>query len=289
MKNEVFSTDNATTKELIITPGAPIEKPIRVITDEVSPDAIKKGDSFANEIEERFVSDFEKPGDKMAHVSTFIVVGDYIYMTYYANTKDPAEDPQNQTARLVYAPLDNIEDKTFIDLQTTGNTVDGKVIDMVYDTILMQKDENTIYVMWTARTEENYYRFYCPFYLSKKKLGEIGVNRFKVGEITNDFSVSGIKSALAANEIPCKKMYSDIGIMQKLSSREENGETYYYSGTYSGDFTCIIKSKDLVTWEYVSQPDFINDSKWENATYVLNDKVFYFVRQQDENKCGCLS
>ena len=84
-------------------------------------------------------------------------------------------------------------------------------------------------------------------------------------------------------------MYSDIGIMQKTSSRVENGVTYYYSGTYSGDFTCVIKSADLITWEYVSQPDFINDSKWENATFSLNDKVYYFVRQQDTNKCGFLT
>ena len=77
--------------------------------------------------------------------------------------------------------------------------------------------------------------------------------------------------------------------MQKLSSRVENGETYYYSGTYSGDFTCIIKSRDLITWEYVSQPDFVNDSKWENATYVVGDKCFYFVRQQDGNPYGFLT
>ena len=61
------------------------------------------------------------------------------------------------------------------------------------------------------------------FTLSTKTLGKIGVNRFKVGNITNDFSISGIKSALAENDIPCKNMYSDIGIMQKLSSRIENG------------------------------------------------------------------
>jgi hypothetical protein len=105
----------------------------------------------------------------------------------------------------------------------------------------------------------------------------------------NDFSASGIRAALAENGLPCKKMFSDIGIMQKLSSRVENGERYYYSGTYSGDFTCVIKSRDLVEWEYVSQPDYINDSKWENATYVVGDKLFYFVRQQDTNKCGFLT
>ena len=289
MSNHVFTNDYPTKKELVMLPGAAIENSVRVITDEVSSEAIKKGDAFAKEITERFLSDFEKTGDKMAHVSTFVVIDDMVYMSYYANTKDPKEDPKDQTARFVYAPMDDLENKTFIDLQTTGDEVGGKVIDRVYDTILMKKDDNTIYIMWTARTEENYYRFYCPFTVSDKKLGEIRVNRFKVGNVINDFSTSGIKSALAENDIPYKNMFADVGIMQKLSATEENGETYHYSGAYSGDFTCLMKSKDLVTWEYVSQPDFINDSVFENATYVLGDRVFYFVRQHDEQKTGFLT
>ena len=287
---KVFTNDVFTDKELYIAPGAPIaDVAMTIKSAEVSDEARAKGDAFASEITDCFVANFEKPGDKMAHVSTFIVVGDYVYVTYYANTKEPSEDPKNQTARLAYAPLNDMSKIVYLDIQTTGNEVDGRLVDMVYDTILMQKDEDTLYVMWTARVDENYYRFYCPFSVSKKELGEIGVNRFKVGEITNDFSVSGIRAALAANGLPCKKMYSDIGIMQKLSSRVENGERYYYSGTYSGDFTCAIKSKDLITWEYVGQPDYTNDSKWENATYVVGDKLFYFVRQQDTNKCGFLT
>ena len=201
MNNNIFSKDCQTSKELKITNGAPIAN----VAKTIPAGETKNGEDFAKEITDLFISDFEKPEDKMAHVSTFIVIDDTVYMTYYANTKEPSEDPKNQTARLVYAPLDDIDNKTFIDLQTTGNTVGGRVIDMVYDTILMQKDDDTIYVMWTARTEENYYRFYCPFTISTKTLGEIGVNRFKVGNITNDFSISGIKSALAENDIPCKK------------------------------------------------------------------------------------
>jgi len=290
MTDHVFSPDFITDRELIIKPGAPIENPSRTITTMVSEEAIRKGDEFAKEITENFLADFEKPIDKMAHVSTFVVIDGTVYVSYYANTKEPDEDPKDQTARLSWAALSDRKEITYLDLQTTGDVVDGRVIDMVYDTILMQKDDDTIYVMWTARTvDENYYRFYCPFSVSQKKLGKIGVNRFQVGNITNDFSTSGIKSALAANGIPCKNMFSDIGIMQKLSTRVENGKTYYYSGTYSGDFTCIIKSSDLITWEYVSQPDFINDSLWENATYVLNDKVFYFVRQHDPKRGGFLT
>ena len=290
MTDKCFSTDFVTENELVITEGRPIENPARIIeAADASEEVLKKGAAFALEIEEKFASDFERPEDKMAHVSTFAVIGDKVYMTYYANTKEPSEDPRNQTARLVYAPLSDLSKKTFLDLQTTGDTVLGRTVDMVYDTILMQKDENTIYVMWTARVEGNYYRFYCPFDLRTETLGETDVNRFKVGDVTNDFSVSGIQSALSANGLPIKKMYSDIGIMQKLSSRVENGVRYYYSGAYSGDFTCIIKSCDLVTWEYVAQPDFINDSKWENAAYVVGDRCYYFVRQQNESKYGFLT
>lgn len=300
MSDKFFSEDFVSAKELVYTPGEPITDPAAVIGVSEDEEIIRKGEAFARELDEGFVSDFEKSeelvregkvdaADRMAHVSTFAVIGDTVYMTYYANTKEPSEDPKNQTARLVYAPVDDIDSKTFIDLQTTGNTVGGKLVDMVYDTIFMQKDEDTIYVMWTARVDGNYYRFYCPFTLSTKKLGEIGVNRFKVGEVVNDFSSTGIRSALAANSLPCKKMFSDIGIMQKLSSRTENGEVWYYSGAYSGDFTCIIKSRDLVTWEYVSQPDFPNESKWENATYVYGDKCYYFVRQQDTCPYGFLT
>ncbi len=290
MKNHVFSADIPTEKELVFSPGAPIEDPVRIITSEVSDEARALGARFAEEIERRFVGNFERPEDKMAHVSTFTVQGGIIYMSYYANTHDPSEDPKNQTARLAYAPVSDPTDVTYLDLQATGDTVDGKTIDMVYDTILMPKDADTLYLLWTARTtDENYYRFYRTFTPSAKALGDVGVNRFRVGDVTNDFSASGIRAALAANSIPCKKMFSDIGIMQKMSSRIENGTTYYYTGTYSGDFTCVIKSADLVTWEYVSQPDFINDSMWENATYVKDDKVYYFVRQQWESKYGFLT
>lgn len=290
MTNNIFSADRKTEKELVISRGAPIADVARRLSSDVSEEAIKKGEIFAQEIEDLFVSDFEKEGDKMAHVSTFKVIGDTVYMTYYANTKEPSEDPKNQTARFVYADVNDIDNKVFIDLQTTGDKVGEKTIDMVYDSIFMQKDEDTLFILWTARTTDtNYYRFYCPFTISTKTMGEIGVNRFKVGDVVNDLSVSGIKSALAENDIPCKRMYSDIGIMQKQSYRVENGVKYCYSGLYSGDFTCIIKSCDLITWEYVSQPDFINDSRWENATYVLGDKIYYFVRQQDANKCGFLT
>ena len=300
MKNAVFTPDFPTSRTLIETPNTEIANAIAVIGADVSEDVLKKGAAFADEITARFVGDFEKNEaavkegradavDRMAHVSTFVTVGDTVYMTYYANPKEHSEDPKSQTARLAYAPVNDPQNVTYLNLQAAGDEVDGKLVDMVYDTILMQKDSDTLYLLWTARVEENYYRFFRTFCPSTKVLGEVRVNRFRVGEVTNDFSASGIKAALAENGIPCKTTYSDIGIMQKLSTRVENGKTYYYTGAYSGDFTCVIKSTDLETWEYVSQPDFPNDSQWENATYVLGDKCFYFVRQWDRRKYGFLT
>ena len=159
--------------------------------------------------------------------------------------------------------------------------LDGKKIDALYDTILLYKGGDELYILWTASVDKLYYRFYCTFSISEKELSAIRPNRFKVGEVTNDFSMDGIKEALAFNDIPYKTMFTDIGIMQKLSVRVENGEEYYYTGAYSGYFNCIIKSRDFITWEYVSAPDFINLSLWENATYVIGDKCYYFVRQHE--------
>jgi len=297
----IFTDDIKSTKEGILVEKKPIGEVAGIISSEADEEAVKKGDLFAKEIKERFVSDFEKSEklykdgkvdkmDHMAHVSTFLVTNDTIFMSYYVNTSESKEDPNFQTARIAYCPVDNPDNKTFLDIQSVGDFVCGKEVKKVYDTILMQKDEDTIFVMWTASVEDNYYRFFRTFSISEKKLGDVMVNKFKVGDITNDFSVSGMENALAQNGIEYKWMWCDTGIMQKISTRMEDGKLYYYTGAYNGDFTCIIKSCDLITWEYVSTPDFDNESVYENATYVLGDKCFYFVRQREEDsKYGFLT
>ena len=158
MNKHVFSPDYHSTKPLMVLPTEPIKKVARTITSAVSEEIVEKGNAFAEEISNRFVSEFEKAEDKMTHVSTFIVIKGVVYMTYYANTKEPSENPKDQTARLVYAPIDDIENKTFIDIQTTGDIVDGKIIDMVYDTILMLSFLLPIYSLhansWLCSSEQ---------------------------------------------------------------------------------------------------------------------------------------
>ncbi len=294
MYKNIFTPDVATNNSHIVYAAASIMDNISnviIIAADTALNSKQVAIDFAAEINSNKIGDFEKTGiDRMCHVSTFIFANNNIYMSYYANTQEAQEDPSNQVARLAYCPEDDPDKKIIIDIQAVGDDMYGQKVVGVYDTILMQKegDDTNLYVLWTANIAGKYYRLYRTFNMKTEQLGDIGVNRFKVGDIVNDFSTSGIQNALAANGIGYKSMYSDIGIMQKLSTRLENDETYYYTGAYSGDFTCIIKSKDLITWEYVAQPDvgangtgFANQSKWENAVYVLGDKCYYFVRQQD--------
>jgi len=290
--NNIFSPNNSDDKIGLFIPAAPISPYNGYIRPGDNKAARILGDRCAAEIKANIIADFEKnevycarhPEDKvdlMVHVSTFAIIDGFIYMTYYANVGTSAEDPNYQEARFAFCPENNTSDMTIVRIQKAGDMLDGHRIDRVYDTILLHKDDKTLYLLWTASADGLYYRFYCTYDIATATLSEIRPNRFQVGKITNDFSITGIVSALAANGLGHKGMFSDIGIMQKLTTRVENGETYYYTGTYSGYFNAIIKSKDFITWEYVATPDFINLSLWENAVYVIGDKCYYFVRQDE--------
>ena len=80
MENRVFSDDIATEKELVIAKGGPIAYVVKTISADAGQAALQKGEKFAAEVAERFVSDFEKADDKMAHVSTFAVIDDTVYI-----------------------------------------------------------------------------------------------------------------------------------------------------------------------------------------------------------------
>ncbi len=290
MNTSIFSPDFVTAKPRIDLPGKLIESPRAVINvADATPEALERGRRFADEIIARKVADFDKPGDKMTHVSTFAVIDGYIYMTYYANVNTTAEDPNNQLARLAYCPVDDTSKMTYLDIQSVGDTCSGLRVNLVYDTIFARASEDTLMLLWTAKVGDNYYRLYREFNLVTKTLGAVGVNRLKVGDVVNDFSASGIVSGLTENGIGIKRMYSDIGIMQKFTSLEEDGVTYWYTGAYSGDQTMLIRSTDFITWEFVSHPDFPNLSQWENATYVRDGKIYYFVRQLTETNYGFLT
>lgn len=251
--------------------------------------AMVNGIAFADQIANNMVADFKKPGDLMVHVSTFTIINDVVYMTYYANTRSTSEIAEEQTARFAYCDLSDTGNITFVDLQDVGDEFNGKTVTAIYDTILMRKDDTELYLMWTAQLNGVYYRLFRTFNVNTKELGVLRINGFKVGDTLNDFSVPGMESAFRDNNIKHKPLEVDIGIMQTISTRVENGTTYYYTGCYANRFNCIIKSCDLVSWEYVATPDFIHDGQFENAVYVLNDKVYYFLRQEWKNNFGILT
>ncbi len=290
MNQTIFTADFVSSKTPTVYEIKPVINYAKKIEADENLNKNENALAFARDIENNFFSDFEKEGDKMCHVSTFICVGDKVFYSYYANTSNSTEDPDFQVARLVYCNTNQPKNKKFFDIQAAGEELCGHKVLGVYDTIIMIRPDEPyyVYVLWTANIDGKYYRLYRTFNINTDELSDICVNRFKVGDVVNDFSSSGMENALAENGIGQKRFFSDIGIMQKQSWREENGKNYCYSGSYSGNFTCIVKSCDLITWEYVAQPNegengtgFENQTKWENAVYVLDDIVYYFVRQWD--------
>jgi hypothetical protein len=239
------------------------------------------------------VADLKKEGDKMVHVSTFCIINDVLYATYYVNTINYGETPSEHTARFVICPLNTISDSStykYYDLCYTKTVaernevqeilINGKHIDYLYDIVLLRKDDNTLFLAWTCTLDDIYYRVYKTYDISTQSFSDIAINKFKVFDTIVDFSSNDLNDVFAKYNIEHKPLAGDIGIMQKLSSRTENGVVYYYTGMYIGQFNCIIKSTDLITWEFVSIPSFENKSQWENAVYIKNDKAFYFCRQQ---------
>ena len=286
---------NCSEDEGVLLPAAPIRDYCGYLDPRQDADALREGDRIAAEIKANHVADFERSEvycekhgetdpDQMVHVSTFLRLDGMIYMTYYANTSTDKEDPNYQEARLAICPDGEPEEMEIVTVQRAGDKLDGCTIDRVYDTILLYKGGDELYLLWTASADGLYYRLYCVYDRARHTLSAIRPNRFQVNNIINDFSTTGITTALAANGLGHKRMFSDIGIMQKLTSRVEDGETWYYTGAYSGYLNCIIKSRDFITWHFVAAPDFINFSHWENATYVLDDQCWYFVRQDECNQ-----
>lgn len=297
---DIFSEDQPCAKAAQSEAHMPINGYHGYIVPGSDDAALAAGDQLKADIVSGRIADFERDEafcakngqsdpDRMVHVSTFEKIDGYIYMTYYANTGTGEERADQQEARLAFCPEGDPADMTVVTVQKVGDTLDGKTVTGVYDTILFYIGGDALYIAWTASVDNKYYRLYRTFSLSRRTMSAVRPNRLRVGEVVNDFSATGIVSAFAANGIPVKQMFSDIGIMQKLSVREENGEKWYYTGMYSGFLNAVIKSRDLVEWTFVAAPDFVNLSKWENAVYVLEDRVYYFVRQDDDCKQGFLT
>ena len=241
--------------------------------------AINNGVALRESLESPLTT-FEKPGDLMVHVSTHKIINGVVYMTYYANTRSAHEEPTEQTARFVYAPMSDLSSKTFVDLMDVGDTFDGKTVQAIYDTVFMTADDDVLYLMWTAKLSGDYYRLYKTYTISTGTYSSTSYNQFKVGSNVMNWGMQNMRLCLIRNGINFKKMSGDIGLMQKITSVTEGGVTYYYTGAYCYNFHCIVRSSDFVTWEYVDVPPFENLGQWENACYIKGGWLYYSCRQQ---------
>ena len=227
------------------------------------------------------LADFAKAGDKMVHVSTFYKVGDTLYMSYYANTRTNAEDPTKHTARLVYAPFDNLSQQTYVDVADIGQEYNGQTIDAIYDSLLLKtSDDSYMIYAFTAKVGGKFYMLYRRFDPKTKLLSDTHTMNFKAGALSGTFDTVSVHDLLAQIGIDYDYEDRDISFIQKLSPRVEDGVTQYYAGIGILHMCFVVKSSDLINWTFVSAPDFKYKPEFEPSVYVKGDNVYYFCRQQ---------
>ena len=227
------------------------------------------------------LADFAKAGDKMVHVSTFYKITDTLYMSYYANTRTNAEDPTQHTARLVYAPFDNLSQQTYIDVADIGQEYNGQTIDAIYDSLLLKtSDDSYMIYAFTAKVGGKFYMLYRRFDPKTKLLSDTHTMNFKAGALSGTFDTVSVHDLLAQIGIDYDYEDRDISFIQKLSPRIEDGVVQYYAGIGILHFCFIAKSSDLINWTFVSTPDFVYKPEFEPSVYVKGDNVYYFCRQR---------
>lgn len=227
------------------------------------------------------LADFAKEGDKMVHVSTFYKIGDTLYMSYYANTRTDAEDPTQHTARLVYAPFDNLSQQTYIDVADIGQKYNGQTIDAIYDSLLLKtSDDSYMIYAFTAKVGGKFYMLYRRFDPKAKLLSDIHTMNFKVGALSGTFDTVSVHDLLAQIGVDYDYEDRDISFIQKLSPRIEDGVTQYYAGIGILHMCFVVKSSDLINWTFVSSPDFKYKPEFEPSVYVKGNYVYYFCRQR---------
>lgn len=227
------------------------------------------------------LADFAKSGDKMVHVSTFYKIADTLYMSYYANTRTAAEDPTQHTARLVYAPFNNLTQQTYIDVADIGQNYNGQTIDAIYDSLLLKtSDDSYMIYAFTAKVGGKFYMLYRRFDPNTKLLSDINTMSFKAGSLSGTFDTVSVHDSLAQIGVDYDYEDRDISFIQKLSPRVEDGATYYYTGIGILHMCFIVKSSDLINWTFVSAPDFKYKPEFEPSVYVKGDCVYYLCRQR---------
>lgn len=235
------------------------------------------GKKFAEELNNPLFN-FTMDGDIMSHCSSFRIVNEVVYASYYINKIRHFEDPTQQTAVLRIKNIDGSGEIKNVTVCDIGDTAIGGTVGAIYDTVVLT-ELGDIRVVFTAKINGQYYLLYKIYDPNTNTLTEATKCQFTVGNNTQEFSISGMKTALKANNVYFPYFDSDISFMQKLTPRVENGETWWYLGLGVLQFCFIAKTKDLVNYHYVSQPTFKNNNMYEPTVYCKGDEVFWLCRQ----------
>ncbi|NYR09623.1 hypothetical protein [Psychrobacter sp. BI730] len=259
-------------------------------TPEENISAYVNGLKFADELTNH-LTEITKPTDKFGHTPSFVFYDDVCYNALMINTRGTGETPPELTIRFSYFDLADPTAITHHDLCDIGDTVLGKTVTHNYDAAVFLLDD-TVHLLWNSRfSGESYYTMlHQTFDTTTQQFSDVRVADFTVGNTTLQMTGDNINAAFAAELIDVPDFYAHIVLMTKISTRVENGQTYYYSSIgATSTFNIIVKTLDFINWEYVSHPDFPHKAQYEPTVYVYDDYAYYYCRQQQQTPYGFLT
>lgn len=235
------------------------------------------GISFRKELNSNLLN-FYEAGDEMAHSSSFRIIDDIVYSTFYINTIRNHEDSKQLTQVLRVRNLDGTGELENYTICKIGDTLFGEKVTQLYDTVIID-ELGDIRILFVAFFGGQWHQLFKIFNKDTKTFSEPKKMYFTYKENKEEFTTNGIKNILKAYNIYYPNFDRHANFMQKVSYRIENGEKYWYIGLGMKDFCFIAKTKDFINVEYVAQPSFEHTPQYEASVYVLGNEVFYFERQ----------
>ena len=227
--------------------------------------------------------------EKACHVASFVVVGSTMYYAYYCNYINPDEEPTEQTARFGIADLQgNVS--SIIDVVSVGDTVLGNEVTHLSDIVVLKEDDESdeLHLLVTLCINDEWCVVHYLYTISTSSLGSPTECTFSGNGVSDNLDYSGVKAVLETFG-PTNIRNWTIQIMPKVSSRTEGEDLYYYTGIGVVETCFLAKTTDFVNWEYVSTPDFDYIPRFEPATIIRGDYVYWFCRQNDSQPSCALS
>jgi hypothetical protein len=269
-------------KIIVYKKDVPIRYAIGNTTIEAA-SALINGIKMKNQID-NYIIDLKESSAKRTQVPSLTIVNDIVYSAFVTNYNSATESPADFVLKLCVFPLSDPTDITRYTVSEAGMDIAGVgTMAEQLDSFVYYDGNGNIIIVFNGKVQNGETSiFYRIFNISSSTFTESGICEFAAGTHSDTFSPSGVNNVLTLENIDHVAPTNLPGfiITQRITTRTESGETWYYSGFgEDGRFNAIVKTKNFKKWYYVATPPFTNMALYEPIVYIDYNVAYYFCRQ----------